>query len=104
MKDKFLKRLITILLALVMCTCLYVPTGSVVYAKEGDDSTTAQMRKELEEAFGDADWALQKAAIKKYANTGRLTVVLDAGHDSTHHGASRSGLKEEELTLKIAQY
>lgn len=104
MKDKFLKRLITILLALVMCTCLYVPTGSVVYAKEGDDSTTAQMCKELEEAFGDADWALQKAAIKKYANTGRLTVVLDAGHDSTHHGASRSGLKEEELTLKIAQY
>lgn len=104
MKDKFLKRLITILLALVMCTCLYVPSGSIVHAKEGDDSTTAQMRKELEEAFGDADWALQKAAIKKYANTGRLTVVLDAGHDSTHHGASRSGLKEEELTLKIAQY
>jgi N-acetylmuramoyl-L-alanine amidase len=104
MKDKFLKRLITILLALVMCTCLYVPSGSIVHAKDGDDSTTAQMRKELEEAFGDADWALQKAAIKKYANTGRLTVVLDAGHDSTHHGASRSGLKEEELTLKIAQY
>ena len=104
MKDKFLKRLITILLAFVMCTCLYVPSGSVAYAKEGDDSTTAQMRKELEEAFGDADWALQKAAIKKYANTGRLTVVLDAGHDSTHHGASRSGLNEEELTLKIAQY
>lgn len=87
-----------------MCTCLYVPSGSIVHAKDGDDSTTAQMRKELEEAFGDADWALQKAAIKKYANTGRLTVVLDAGHDSTHHGASRSGLKEEELTLKIAQY
>ena len=76
-----------------MCTCLYVPSGSIVHAKDGDDSTTAQMRKELEEAFGDADWALQKAAIKKYANTGRLTVVLDAGHDSTHHGASRSGLK-----------
>ena len=104
MKDKFLKRLITILLAFAMCIGLYVPSGSVAYAKEGDDSTTAQMRKELEEAFGDADWALQKAAIKKYANTGRLTVVLDAGHDSTHHGASRSGLNEEELTLKIAQY
>ena len=53
MKDKFLKRLITILLAFAMCIGLYVPSGSVVYAKEGDDSTTAQMRKELEEAFGD---------------------------------------------------
>ena len=64
MKDKFLKRLITILLALVMCTCLYVPSGSIVHAKEGDDSTTAQMRKELEEAFGDADWLSKNMQIR----------------------------------------
>ena len=33
-----------------------------------------------------------------------VVVVLDPGHDSTHAGAHQNGLKEEELTLKIAQY
>lgn len=74
------------------------------YAKEGDDTTTAQLYQELEQQFGDAEWALKKAVMKKYADTGRLTIVLDPGHDSTHHGATRRGLLEEELTLKIAKY
>jgi N-acetylmuramoyl-L-alanine amidase len=33
-----------------------------------------------------------------------IVVVLDAGHDSTHAGATGNGLHEEVLTLKIAQY
>ena len=32
------------------------------------------------------------------------TVVICAGHDATHTGASGNGLKEEELTFKVAQY
>lgn len=42
-----------------------------------------------------------------YARAGAdndFVVVLDPGHDSTHAGARANGLKEEELTLKIAQY
>lgn len=35
---------------------------------------------------------------------GNLVVVLDAGHDDTHAGASANGAREEQLTLKIAQY
>lgn len=91
-------------MALILLGGVYCPAGSVVEAKDGEDTTTAQMRQELEAAFGDADAALQKAAIAKYANTGKLTIVLDPGHDSTHHGASKYGLCEEDLTLKIAQY
>lgn len=34
---------------------------------------------------------------------GNLIVVLDAGHDDTHVGASGNNLKEENLNLKIAQ-
>ena len=33
-----------------------------------------------------------------------VVVVLDPGHDDTHAGARGNGLKEEQLTLKIAQY
>lgn len=34
-----------------------------------------------------------------------IVIVLDPGHDNTHRGAtSPSGLREEQLTLKIAQY
>lgn len=36
--------------------------------------------------------------------SGNLVVVIDPGHDSTHAGARANGLKEEELTLKIAKY
>ena len=31
-------------------------------------------------------------------------VMLDPGHDATHCGANKNGLREEVLTLKIAQY
>ena len=33
-----------------------------------------------------------------------IVVALDPGHDSTHAGASANGVREEVLTLKIAQY
>ena len=33
-----------------------------------------------------------------------IVVALDPGHDSTHAGASAFGLREEDLTLKIANY
>lgn len=33
-----------------------------------------------------------------------IVVVLDPGHDDTHAGAFQNGAKEQDLTLKIAQY
>lgn len=38
------------------------------------------------------------------AQNGQIVVVLDPGHDATHCGAAGNGLREEVLTLKIAQY
>ena len=43
-------------------------------------------------------------AVAPISAGGKLVVVLDPGHDATHAGASANGLREEELTLKIAQY
>ncbi len=34
----------------------------------------------------------------------KMVIVLDPGHDNVHAGARGNGCKEEELTLKIAQY
>ena len=38
------------------------------------------------------------------AQNGQVVVVLDPGHDTIHCGAAGNGLREEELTLKIARY
>ena len=38
------------------------------------------------------------------ARSGNIVVALDPGHDSSDAGARGNGLKEEELTLKIANY
>ena len=50
--------------------------------------------------LGEAD------SVSPFARTARSekTVVICAGHDATHTGASGNGLKEEELTFKVAQY
>ena len=34
----------------------------------------------------------------------KMVIILDPGHDSTHSGASYHGYREQDLTLKIAQY
>lgn len=44
------------------------------------------------------------AATKARSGNGNVVVALDPGHDSKHTGASYGNLKEEVLTLKIAQY
>ncbi len=46
---------------------------------------------------------LSKLFVKSTAAS-NIVIVLDPGHDSEHAGARGNGLKEEEITLKIAQY
>ena len=63
--------------------------------------------------------ALEKAEVEEYnsdediqtyagdnarAVNENVVVALDPGHDSTHTGAGANGVREEVLTLKIAQY
>lgn len=54
-------------------------------------------------ANGDALFKERAGVLQTEAN-GNVVVVLDPGHDGTHVGTRANGLKEEELTLKIAQY
>jgi len=44
------------------------------------------------------------AGIRSAEKAGEIVVALDPGHDSRHGGTSGSGLTEQELTLKIANY
>ncbi|MCC8149910.1 MAG: N-acetylmuramoyl-L-alanine amidase, partial [Lachnospiraceae bacterium] len=47
----------------------------------------------------------ESATLDASSDSGYVVVVLDPGHDDTHQGtSSSSGLKEADLTLKIAQY
>lgn len=47
---------------------------------------------------------LMTEVFPQNARDGRVVVVLDPGHDARHCGAAGNGLREEELTLRIAQY
>ncbi|MCM1495719.1 MAG: DUF4214 domain-containing protein [Bacteroides sp.] len=47
---------------------------------------------------------LMTEVFPQNAGDGKVVVVLDPGHDGKHCGAAGNGLREEELTLRIAQY
>lgn len=48
--------------------------------------------------------ASQEGASGRSTEDRQVTVVICAGHDKTHTGASGLGLREEELTFQVAQY
>lgn len=66
-----------------------------------DENGNINSQNSIEEAL-DAAGAIVGKNTKRAS--GNVVVVLDPGHDNTHAGAHQSGLKEEELTLKIAKY
>lgn len=66
-----------------------------------DENGNASSQNSIEEAIGEAEGVVGKNAK---GATGNVVVVLDPGHDNSHAGAHQSGLKEEELNLKIAKY
>ena len=71
------------------------------------------MENSIEEALEEAQQELNATtayAARTFASeepaalSSDIVVALDPGHDSKHAGASANGLKEEVLTLKIANY
>ncbi|MCD8045498.1 MAG: GBS Bsp-like repeat-containing protein [Clostridiales bacterium] len=83
--------------------------------EEAIEDTTEEIVNEgssVQTSSDESDYSLTTLAnslssyslTKLSTSSGNVVVVLDPGHDSTHTGASANGLKEEELTLKIAQY
>lgn len=70
--------------------------GNVIEASADTENIEETVAGVLEEADPVSPLAREARANK--------TVVICAGHDATHTGASGNGLKEEELTFKVAQY
>jgi len=77
--------------------------GTEVVTIDEDGNTTSQnsIEEAIEEAKADT---VTSPFMSRSASSGNVVVVLDPGHDATHTGASGNGLKEQDLTLKIAKY
>ena len=80
-------------------------TEQIVNALENAEEQTGEAADSSAgiSAFAATMGAKAKAAAAK-SDDGNIVVALDPGHDSTHAGASSNGLREEVLTLKIANY
>ena len=70
--------------------------GNVIEAS----ADTENIEETVAGGLGEAD-PVSPLAREARANK---TVVICAGHDATHTGAGGNGLREEELTFKVAQY
>ena len=66
-----------------------------------DENGTTQAQTSIANALNSVS---AKTKSAKTARAGDIIVALDPGHDSQSSGASANGLKEEVLTLKIANY
>ena len=81
-----------------------VSTEIVTIDENGQETEAASIESAIETAQAET---VTSRSASLYARAGAkkdIVVVLDPGHDNTHLGARANGLKEEELTLKIAQY
>lgn len=77
-----------------------VETSVVTIDENGVTEAQDNITSALEEAGASTPAGLSDIT----GRTGNIVVALDPGHDSTHAGASAFGLREEDLTLKIANY
>ena len=71
-----------------------------------DESGNVTEQSSIEEAIVQAEQEIPAMMSDDgvQAQSSNIVVALDPGHDSTHAGASANGVREEVLTLKIAQY
>lgn len=71
-----------------------------------DESGNVTEQSSIEEAIVQAEQEMPAMMSDDGVQTqsSNIVVALDPGHDSTHAGASANGVREEVLTLKIAQY
>ena len=76
-----------------------------------DENGIAAAQNDIAEALNAA--AAETSGVRMFSSlalgsrssrSGNIVVALDPGHDSRSTGASANGLREEELTLKIANY
>ena len=71
------------------------------------DEQASDIREVIEQSLEDATSdmpGIVGTGATTFSGERNIVVVLDAGHDSTHRGASRENLREDELVLEIAKY
>ena len=73
---------------------------AVVISDNNESAIVSDVSNALEQVSED----VVPVARSRQAKKSNVIVVLDPGHDSSHAGASGYGVKEQEATLKIAQY
>ena len=78
-------------------------TEQIVNALENAESQTGSV-SDIAANVAAFSASAARSAAEPRANGRNIVIALDPGHDSIHAGASSGGLKEEVLTLKIAQY
>ena len=85
-----------------------------VYSVDENGSTVQQsgdtesIEDSVESVLSTVDDTAEEESLEisktRTARTGDKVIVICAGHDANHPGASGSGLREEQLTFKVAQY
>lgn len=98
MKQKILKRIFAMLIAVSMLMEMSVP----VSANESNIEEQEEISDSVCDALSDANTTVVQQ--QKKSSGGNIVIFLDPGHDDTHAGARANGLCEEQLNLKIAQY
>ncbi|MBD5542760.1 MAG: hypothetical protein HDR01_00590 [Lachnospiraceae bacterium] len=81
-----------------------ISTEVVTIDENGQETEANSIEEAIESAQAGITASRSDSLYARAGAKKNMVIVLDPGHDSTHLGASANGLKEEELTLKIAQY
>ncbi|MEG2304943.1 MAG: N-acetylmuramoyl-L-alanine amidase, partial [Lachnospiraceae bacterium] len=84
----------------VSATVLNLETNETKEVETGVKEALSDAVKEANVTTGPKKSSKARSA----ARARELVIALDPGHDDTHAGASGNGLREQELTLKIAMY
>lgn len=79
-----------------------VGANIVTIDDKGTEKTAATVKEALDEVKKER--VAKVRSVAEDTRTEDLVVVLDPGHDSKHAGAQKNGVKEEVVSLKIAQY
>lgn len=81
-----------------------IDENGVSEAQDSIEDALNVVSESMDADSGISTYSADSATSSKARSTGNVVVALDPGHDSRHAGAQANGLKEEVLTLKIANY
>lgn len=68
------------------------------------DNNVATTSTDVDELSDDVEALLETSNVEPASNNGDVVIVIDPGHGGSQPGACSNGLKEKDLTLKIAKY